>query len=138
MNQATPEATEASSNSEVRILKIASCPSLSGRSNLTYHIGNGASGICLRVFSNSGSGFFSKEWVELSAVQNAFEKVPDGIALTAHVLSPLFQAKSANNQSFLFAALKYEGLVRTVPDSKGRYERADVSEFMAEADVLLS
>ena len=123
MNQATPEATEASINAAVRILKIASCPSLSGRSNLTYHIGNGASGICLRVFSNSGSGFFSKEWVELSAVQNALEKVPDGIALTAHVLSPLFQGKSANNQSFLFAVLKHEGLVSLLKDSQGRYEK---------------
>ena len=79
----------------IRVLKIASCPSLSGKSTLTYHVGcdagTGASEICFRVFGNSGGGLFSNEWVKLSAVQKEFEKVPDGIALTPHLLSPLFR-----------------------------------------------
>ncbi len=142
MNQSASAVPEVPSNSPVRILKMASCPSLSGRSALTYHVGCTTAGespaILFRVFANSGGGFFSNEWVELSEIQNAFAKVPGEIAITAHVLSPLFQGKSANNQSFLFAVLKHEGLVSTVPDSKGRYERADIAKFMAEVQALMA
>ena len=126
----------------IRVLKIASCPSLSGKSTLTYHVGcdagTGASEICFRVFGNSGGGLFSNEWVKLSAVQKEFAKVPDGIALTPHLLSPLFRGRSANNQSFLFAVLKNEGLVSTVKDRKGRFERADAGAFMAEIETLVA
>ncbi len=126
----------------IRVLKIASCPSLSGKSTLTYHVGcdagTGASEICFRVFGNSGGGLFSNEWVKLSEIQQAFAKVPNEIAITAHLLSPLFRGKSANNQSFLFAVLKNEGLVSTVKDRKGRFERADAGAFMAEIETLVA
>ncbi len=142
MNQSASAVPEIPGNSPVRILKMAPCPSLSGRSTLTYHVGctpeSESPAILFRVFANSGGGFFSNEWVELSEVQNAFAKVPGDIAITAHVLSPLFQGKSANNQSFLFAVLKHEGLVSTLPDSKGRYGRADAGKFMAEVEALMA
>ena len=96
------------------------------------------SDVKLRVFANSGGGFFSNEWVQISAVQKEFEKVPDGIALTPHLLSPLFRGKSANNQSFLFAVLKNEGLVSTVTDRKGRFERAETGAFLAEIETLVA
>ena len=148
MNQASHSAsdiTEASSNSEVRILKIASCPSLSGRSTLIYHVcckrfvaEGEASSIQVRVFANSGGGFFSNEWVELSAIQQALDKVPDGIAVTAHVLSPLFRGRSVNTQAFLLSLVKHEGLVSSEKDSKGRYARADASNFLAEVEALIA
>ena len=139
MNQAVVKQEKSVTVSDVRVLKIATCPSLSGRSTLTYHLGvSPESDIKLRVFANSGGGFFSNEWVQISAVQKEFEKVPDGIALTPHLLSPLFRGKSANNQSFLFAVLKNEGLVSTVKDRKGRFERADAGAFMAEIETLVA
>ncbi len=142
MNQPASAAPEIPGNSPARILKIASCPSLSGRSTLTYHVGctpeSELPAILFRVFANSGGGFFSNEWVELSEIQQAFAKVPGEIAITAHVLSPLFQGKSANTQAFLFAVLKHEGLVSTLPDSKGRYERSDAGGFMAEVEALIA
>ena len=137
---AVPPSTEpAIAAPTIRVLKISTCPSISGRSTLTYHLGvSPDSDVKLRVFANSGGGFFSNEWVQISAVQTEFEKVPDGIALTPHLLSPLFRGKSANNQSFLFAVLKNEGLVSTVKDRKGRFERADAGAFMAEIETLVA
>ena len=138
-------ASEALCIPAIRILKIASCPSLSGRSALIYHIActrfvaeGEAPAIQVRVFANSGGGFFSNEWVELRAIQQALAKVPDGIALTAHLLSSLFLGKSANTQAFLFAVLKHEGLVSVEKDSKGRYRRADAGKFMAEVEALMA
>lgn len=59
----------------IRILKVANCPSLSGKSTLTYHIGcNGQSDIQFRIVNNTGGGFFSKEWVPLNTIFQAFDK----------------------------------------------------------------
>ena len=43
-----------------RILKIASCPTLSGKSQLTYHVGCASdSAIRLRIYASIGGGTFS-------------------------------------------------------------------------------
>ncbi len=147
-NQATPpEASNRESETPVpaiRILKIASCPSLSGRSTLTYHIGCSANtknpavpDLYFRVFENSGGGLFSNEWVSLEVIQQVFAKVPTAIAITAHLLGSLFVGKSVNTPSFLFAVLKSEGLVVAAKEKKGCYERTDPSGFMAEVTALI-
>ena len=134
--QSSPETTD---QPEVRILKIASCPSLSGKSTLTYHIGStGTTDVLFGVIGNTGGGFFSQEMVALSAIGQMFSKVPKGISITAHLLSPLYQGKSANSHAFLFAALKNEGLVRPMKDKKGSYECTDASGFMAEVKALMA
>ena len=145
MNQSASAAFEAPCIPAIRIIKIATCPSLSGRSTLTFHVGisrsvteGEASAIHIRVFSNSGGGYFSQEWIELSAIRQAIDEVPDGIAVTAHVLSPLFRGKSVNTQAFFFAVLKQEGLVAVEKDSKGRYERADAGDFLTEVKALIA
>ena len=50
---------------EIRILKIDTCPSLSKRSTLTYHIGCSGKEIYIRLFQNSQGGLFSKEWLSI-------------------------------------------------------------------------
>jgi hypothetical protein len=48
----------------IRILKIRSCSSRTGKSTLTYHIGCNAEGeLQFRIFANSDNGFFNDEWV---------------------------------------------------------------------------
>jgi len=140
MKQVTPKKSGAVVEAPaIRILKIADCPSLSGKSTLTYHIGCTTDGdVRLRIFGNSGGGFFSNEWIEMSAIDRALQKVTSGIAITAHVLFPLFVGKSQNSHAFLFAALKSLGLVRPMADKKGSYERADASVFMAEVKKLIN
>jgi hypothetical protein len=50
------------SDTLIRILKIGTCTSLSGRSELTYHLGcNAESEIHFRVVQNSGNGQFNAE-----------------------------------------------------------------------------
>ena len=46
----------------MRILKVATCPSSSGKATLTYHIGcTSEEDIQFRVVANRGGGFFSLE-----------------------------------------------------------------------------
>jgi len=127
--------SEVINNQEIRVLKIGNCPSLSARSTLTYHVGSNAqSEIQLRVYANTGKGFFNQEWIPLNAIQHAFEK--SNKPITSSVLNSLFRGKSVNTPAFLFAVLKHEGLVMP-SEGKRSYECIDPVKFMEEVNALI-
>lgn len=133
MKTATPKAPEAAN----RILKIASCPSLSGKSKLTYHIGcTGKSEIQMRITANSSTGYFNDDWVSLTEIQQALAKAPAGKPITSFALHSLFRGRSVNTPSFIFAALKNEGWVRPLGDNQRTYERTDAKPLLAELKAL--
>lgn len=118
-------------DSEVRILKTAICPSLSGKSKLTYEIGYEEKvGIQFRVIKNSAAGCFNPEWVSLKSIEGAFAKIPKEEAVTAVNLMGLFRDMSANTPFFVFAALKNEGLVELSRKHRRSYERVDSAAFL--------
>lgn len=118
--------------SAVRVLKVATCPSLTGRSKLTYHVGQAPDfEILFRVVSNTGGGFFSQEWASLGDIKAAFAKASGDKELTSFHLYPLFAGKSVNTPAFLLAALKNEGLVRPSTTKRRCYERVDEAMFVA-------
>ena len=122
----------------IRVLKTGTCPSLSGKSKLTYHIGClGKSDVQFRIHANSGTGFFSDEWVPLSAILQVIDKQPSGEPFTSFILLPLFRHQSINTLGFLFAALRQEGLVQTSEENKRCYERMDQKAFMQSVKALL-
>jgi hypothetical protein len=123
------------SESDIRILKVGSCSSRSGKSMLTYHIGcTPESDIHFRVYANSGNGFFSKEWLSLSTILDLLAK--DGKSFASFNLHPLLHGKSVNTSAFLLAVLVEEGLVK--PSEKKRYyELAEVSRFMDKIKPLI-
>ena len=135
MKTNTPKHPEAA---PVRILKICSCRSLSGDSTLVYHVGCKDRDIQLRVYANDGGGFFSNEWVPLTAVQQALDKNPGQRHITSIVLFPLFKGKSANTPAFLFAALKHAGLVERSTEKPRSYERVDSKGFISEVKALIA
>lgn len=121
----------------MRVLKTGTCPSLSGKSKLTYQIGcMGKSDIQLRISANSGGGFFSDDWVSLSDIQEALDKAPSGKPITSFVLNKLSRGKSMNTPGFLFAALKQEGLVQASQEKQRCYERGDLKGFMESVKAL--
>jgi len=116
---------------DIRILKTGTCPSLSGKSKLTYEIGAGpASEICMRITKNSGAGMFGKGWVELEGIHKLVNDKP----ITSTTLAPLFKGGSANSAGFLLAVMKYEGLMQ---ESGRAYERLDGKAFFAEIKTLM-
>ena len=123
------------SESGIRILKVGSCSSRSGKSMLTYHIGcSPESDIHFRVYANSGNGFFSKEWLPLNTILELLAK--DGKSFASFNLQPLLRGKSVNTSAFLLAVLVEEGLVK--PSEKKRcYELAEVSRFMDKIKPLI-
>jgi hypothetical protein len=128
---------------EVRIMKIGTCPSLSGRSILTYHVGcNEDQSVCLRIYQNTGNGIFSKAWVALGQLDPllASEENP----LTSGVIRELFRGKSVNTTGFLIAALISEGLLKIDDEVKRTYKRIDPTEYvkgiqeLIESDISLN
>ena len=133
----------------VRIIKVGTCLSLSGKSNLNYHIGHAiadtedsataaaADSIMFRVNTNSSSGFFSREWVAMSKIQQELDKVPSGHGITSFTLFPIFTGRSQNSPGFLLAVLLNEGLVTHLPEKQRSYGRLPDAGFIAEMVKLI-
>lgn len=118
---------------EVRVLAVERCPSVSGKSKLTYHIGILGSEIQLKVHANSGGGFFSEEWVSLSAM---VARMGPAAPFTSRVLNPLFTGKSANTPGFLMAVLKNEGLIRPSASKRRCWELGNVEAFRRQVEAM--
>lgn len=123
---------------DFRVLKSGTCPSLSGRSKLTYEIAVGPSNdLHMRIAKNSGGGFFHEGWVPWDRVQAVLDK-SGSKPLICHTLEPLFKGLSVNTPGFLLAILKHEGLVVDHREIARCYERVDPAQFLSEMKTLLT
>ena len=123
----------------MRILKINTCPSLSGRSQLTYHIGCDAEGeIHFRVVANTGSGQFNADWVKLSMVEQLLSEHSATKPITSAILHPIFRFKSSNSPAFLFAALKAESMVLHGETKESSYTLGDITAFKQTMSALIA
>jgi hypothetical protein len=122
---------------DMRILKIASCPTCTAKATVTYQIGCTADNqIKFKVVANSGGGLFSAEWIALSAIKEAFDTSPR--VITSYTMMKLFRGKSINTPGFLMAALKHEGLVKNLEGKQRGYEQLDHGEFMSSINALIA
>ena len=122
-------------DSSFNTLKVDSCPSLTGKSTLTYHIGcNAESVILLRINANTGGGYFSKEWISFGVIQQALEKQTK--PFTSMLLKPLFNGKSSNTPAFLLAVLKHLDVIKS--SEKRGYECGDTNAFVEEVKALMT
>jgi hypothetical protein len=140
---------EVSSNNdaEMKVLKIGECPSLSGRSSLTYHIGCRSDlldkagdefneAVSFRIHANSGSGLFSDQWVAVSALKTVFDKEKSKDAVTSSSLNSVFAGRSVNTAGFILAVLKAEGLVVHMEDKRRYYQCTSTDQFFAAMKIL--
>jgi len=138
---ATPKAVSAVKPAvpSLRVLKVGRCPTVSGKSTLTYHVGCTAeSAIQIRLYANSGNGFLNQDWIPWAAIQERLKPQSGESTFTSQVLHALFRGKSLNSPGFLMAVLKAEGVVK--PSTvKGRcYEATKNARFLAEIERLMA
>ena len=120
-----PVATGA--DDQIRVLKSGSCPSLTGRSTLGYQLGcKGESELYLRLVSNTGSGFFSKEWIPCSMIE---QLITGAAELTSTSFKTLFPNKSVNTGGFVMAVVKALGLIQTNADNSRWHEHIKEMTF---------
>jgi hypothetical protein len=121
----------------IRVLKAAACPSLSGKSRLTYEIGCSAdNALQLRLTKNSGSGMFSKAWLPMEQLHALLQK-NGGKPISFATLLPLFKGGSINTAGFVLAVLKHEGLVQAGGEKIRTYTLGDPARFFAEVQALM-
>jgi hypothetical protein len=92
------------------------CPSLSGRSTLTYEVKDGL----LTITGNSGRGLFKPTPVSMKAVDDLLTTCE---WITAATLHELFKGTSVNTAGFVLAALKDLGAVEPLPENSRRFRR---------------
>ena len=119
----------------MRIIKNATCSSSSGKSQITYHIGiSKDKEIFLRVYANSGNGYFSSEWVSIHCIQDALEQGHK--PLTSFALQALYLGKSVNTPAFLMVAIENEGLIQHDPENPRCYVCLDPINWVAAINEL--
>jgi hypothetical protein len=125
--------------SDMRVLKTATCKTLSGKSTLTYQIGCDTDSIIhLRIAGNDGGGFFSDEWLALDDVLRVLKDRPRESPVLAHLLTPLLKGKSVNTSAFLLATLSHLKLLRPLPMKKRHHELLDPKPFLDQVEKLIS
>jgi hypothetical protein len=126
-------------NPDMRVLKTATCKTLSGKSTLTYQLGvTPDSTIHLRITKNSGGGYFSDEWVKYEDIQAVLKERSKDSPIMSHFISPLLQGKSSNTSGFIMAALSHLKLLRPLPKKKRLHELLDPKPFLDTVEKLMS
>lgn len=120
----------------VRIIKTNTCPSLSGKSTITYQIGiYGQSDIVMRVEANSATGYFNKDWVHYAEIEKVLANYPK---ITSFALRSVYSGKSTNSPGFLLAAIKSEGLVQLAGEKERYYLPVNPDQFLTEVKTLMA
>jgi hypothetical protein len=102
----------------------AECPSLTGRSTLSYQLGRDPrdkeNTPLLRISRNSGGGVFCKDWAPVARVEEVLAKAMD---VTARTLNDVHPGKSVNTGGFLLGILKDLGVVEANEENTRLHQR---------------
>ena len=123
-------------NPDMRVLKTATCKTLSAKSTLTYQVGSLDDEIYVRISKNTGGGFFSDEWISLIDIRSVLDEQQEGTPVTSFLLQPLFKGRSVNTPAFLLAALAHEKLLRPMKGKKRSHEPVDPEDFTSMVEKM--
>jgi hypothetical protein len=114
---------------DLRIIKVGQCPTLSGRSTLTYEVGfDATSKIYFKLIANSAPGYFNSVPVALVDV----EKVFAGVEMVHSYMLRYLAGASSNSPGFVLALLKQEGIVMAMAGESKKYIKGDMAAFKAD------
>ena len=123
----------------VRVIKKEKCSTLSGKGELYYCLGSDPDDqLVMKIYSNSGGGFFSDEWLSVSSILETLEDCDPDAPITSVVLNPLFRGRSVNTPAYLMAALKAEGVLDPIEGKQRCHELGDIEAFLSRAKQLRS
>lgn len=126
--QDTTPATTEEPTINIETVFTGECPSLSGRSNLTFAIGRHPEdgGLHLRIVSNDGGGMFYDGWAEAERIDGI---VKGSSELTSKAFQALHPGRSVNTAGFVLASLKQLGLIRTNVENTRLHEHVPTTTF---------
>jgi hypothetical protein len=121
----------------IKVIYEGECPSISGRSTLSYAVGRHADDktLHLAITGNSGKGMFAADWAPASAIQ---EVVLGAFGLTGASFHGLHEGRSCNTGPFILAAIKALGLVRANAENTRIHEHVPGATFEKVVMALVS
>ena len=123
----SPDVVPENPDALIRVLKNDTCPSLTARSTLGYQLGlKGDSELYLRLVSNTGSGFFSKQWVACEVIE---QLITGSAELTSTSFKAIFPNKSVNTGGFVMAVIKALGLIQPNPQNSRWHQQVPEMSF---------
>lgn len=104
------------------------CPSISGRSTLTFGIGRhkDTGELHVRILENSGKGMFCKDWIKASDIEAVVKGATELTSKSFQVLQP---GRSINTAGFTLAVLKDLGYIRPETDNTRVHEHVPATTF---------
>lgn len=113
---------------EIETIHTGECPSVSGRSTLSFAIGRHPvdGGLHLRIVSNDGGGMFYDGWASSEAIEAI---VKGSTELTSKSFQVLHPGRSVNTAGFVLASLKHLGLIRANEDNSRLHEHVPTVTF---------
>jgi hypothetical protein len=123
-----PAAAAEDHTPEIETIHTGECPSVSGRSTLTFAIGRHPvdGGLHLRIVSNDGGGMFYEGWASSEAIEVI---VKGSTELTSKSFQVLHPGRSVNTAGFVLASLKHLGLIRANEDNSRLHEQVPTVTF---------
>jgi hypothetical protein len=114
--------------SPIQTIYTGECPSLSGKSALTFAIGRHPEdqSLHLRIVTNSGGGMFCDEWASGSAIDALLQS---STVLISRLMCELHAGRSINTGGFVLSVLKHLGLVRVNACNSRQHEMVPGSTF---------
>lgn len=105
----------------VQVMREGQCPSVSGRSTLTYHLGHiGEREFFIRIHDNSGRGMFARDWIDSGQIGGVI--AGEG-PITSSAFRELYAGRSINTGGFLMAVLLDLGVLVPMPEGARGYAR---------------
>ena len=112
----------------IKPLYEGECPSISGRSTLTFVIGKYESkgSWYLRIAGNSGKGMWYDGWACALEIDRLVRGATELTAKSFHALHP---GRSINTGGFVLAVLKHLGLIRANAENSRHHEHVPTETF---------
>lgn len=105
----------------VQVMREGQCPSVSGRSTLTYHLGHiGEREFFIRIHDNTGRGMFARDWIFAKEIEGVISG--DG-PITSSAFRELYAGRSINTGGFLMAVLVALEVLVPMPEGARGYAR---------------
>lgn len=76
----------------------------------------------IRIISNSGGGYFSREFVALNQMEPVLSKLAKSGSFPSKALADVFAGRSSNNAGFMAAILRHEGILGAAGETDTKHK----------------
>ena len=123
---------------DVQLLTTAKSPSISGRGEVRYSIGNLNDDIYIRLVGSSGGGQINNSWIPFADILELLGKHSGGDAFTSTIFKPIFANVSSNNCGFTLAVALKEKLVLPQEGKRRKFVHNSTAAFLAKVEKLMA